>query len=89
VKSWSKINIIETFYVYLLIFIISFAFCYDDRTVEDMDMLIRNYLEKFAKIYPAIPMTPKMHFLRHFSKQLQEFGPLRLPSTHRFDAKNG
>ncbi len=54
-----------------------------------MDMLIRNYLEKFAKIYPAIPMTPKMHFLRHFSKQLQEFGPLRLHSNHRFEAKNG
>ena len=68
---------------------ITFSFCYDDKTVEDMDMLIRSYLENFAKIYPDVPMTPKMHFLRHFPKQLEEFGPLRLHSTQRFEAKNG
>ena len=73
----------------LSIISLTFSYCYDDKTVEDMDKEIKSYLENFSKLYLHVRMTPKMHFLRHFPQQLNNFGPLGFHSTTRFEGKNG
>ena len=68
---------------------ISFSFCYDDRTISELDIVIKDYLKTFSSLYEDVNMTPKMHFLCHFPQQMKEFGPLRLHGTFRFEHKNG
>ena len=47
------------------------------------------YLNTFKELYTEASITPKMHFLTHFPKQLEDFGPLRSHHCFRFEAKNG
>ncbi|RNA23839.1 hypothetical protein BpHYR1_039962 [Brachionus plicatilis] len=54
--------------------------------LHNMPIFLGKY---FKKLYPDVLLTPKMHFLTHFPKQMAEFGPLRLHSTFRFEAKHG
>ena len=68
---------------------LTFAFCFNDRTVEELDKEIKNYLSNFSALYPDKIMIPKMHFMCHFPLQLKNYGLLRFHSTFRFKAKNG
>ena len=63
-----------------------YSFVYNERTIREMRQLISEYLKQFRKLYPSINFIPKMHFLVHFPNQMDNFGPLRLHSTNRFEA---
>ena len=74
-----------------LINIINVCLCYyyDSTTILHLKSEIEKYLKSFKELYPDVQFTPKMHFLIHLPNQMKEFGPLRLHSTIRFEAKNG
>jgi len=82
-KNW------HNFLKLLSIINLTFSFCYDDRTISQLDIEIKMYLINFSLLYKDVRLIPKMHYLCHFSKQLKEFGPLRLHSTFWFESKNG
>ncbi len=79
----------ENFLRLISIINLTFSFCYNDRTINELDHEIKLYLVNFSLLYNDVKLIPKMHFLCHFPKQMMEFGPLRLHSTFRFESKNG
>lgn len=42
------------------------------EAVDILQMLIEDYLWQFNKLYPN-SMTPKMHYLLHFPRQIQQY----------------
>ena len=66
-----------------------FCFFYDDKTIEQLDKNINDYLENFKNLYKDVKFTPKMHYMSHFPNQCKNFGLLRHHSCFRFEAKNG
>ena len=58
-----------------LIQIINLVYCFvfNERTISELRNEIKIYLKNFKLLYPEINMTPKMHFLIHFSSQMKEF----------------
>jgi hypothetical protein len=53
-------------------------------TAAYLEVLIEEHHTRFKKLYP---ITPKMHFLVHFSRQILDFGPLIQTWTFRHEAK--
>jgi len=49
---------------------------------------IADFLHSFRQIYSVEKVKPKMHFMVHFPRQMQRFGPLRHHSTMRAEAKH-
>jgi hypothetical protein len=66
-----------------------FCFFYNELTVRQLDQKIVQYLKSFKKLYHHVNFTPKIHYLSHFSSQLENFGLFRNHTCFRFDAKNG
>ena len=60
----------------------------DDTTVGVLAEEIASFLESFCSVYSPEKVRPKMHFMLHFPRQLQMFGPLRHHSTMRAEAKH-
>lgn len=57
-------------------------------------LLLKTYVathnEQFVELYAdELPYTPKMHYLVHLVQQMSEFGPGRMQSCIRFEAKHG
>ena len=59
-----------------------------DYTRHDFEHLVSVHHKQFRLEYPKAPITPKMHYLLHFGKQIQEFGPGRVQWCMRFEAKH-
>ena len=52
-----------------------------------LQSLIQDFLEEHKRLYPAVNLKPKSHFLRHYPSEIMRFGPLM--KTIRFESKNG
>lgn len=68
---------------------LTFAFNYNEKTIENLRKEIRKFLENFIILNPNVNLTPKMHYLTHFPSQMREFGNPRHHSAIRFELKNG
>lgn len=49
---------------------------------------IKQYLELRISLFPDVMLKPKHHFLEHYPKLIQDFGPLRHMWTLRFESKH-
>lgn len=58
------------------------------ETVIDLRNLIETHLQSFRMDSPKATFPPKMHFLLHMVKQMQNFGPGRHQWCMRFEAKH-
>jgi hypothetical protein len=58
-------------------------------TIVTLRHLIAVHNQTFVQLYPDDSYTPKMHFMLHFPRQMEDFGPLRAHWCMRFEAKNG
>ncbi|XP_064473413.1 uncharacterized protein LOC135388048 [Ornithodoros turicata] len=53
-----------------------------------LEVQIQNFLTAFTQKYPAVPITPKLHYMVHYPRLIREFGPLRRFWTMRFEGKH-
>ena len=61
----------------------------DKTTAGNLELLIAQYGDAMADLYPEVSIKPKLHFLVHLPDQLEEFGPLKHQSAMRFEGKHG
>ena len=52
-----------------------------------VELLIEEHHSEFKRLYPNDSITPKMHFMVHFSRQILSYGPLVHTWTMRHEAK--
>ena len=45
-------------------------------TVEYLKLLVEEKLSMFKQLYPQSSITPKFHYMVHYSTQIENFGPL-------------
>ncbi|XP_074645846.1 uncharacterized protein LOC141902103 [Tubulanus polymorphus] len=57
-------------------------------TMTFLEILVTQHNQRFRDLYPAINITPKMHYLLHLPSQMAMFGPLRNHWCMRFEAKH-
>ncbi|KAL2099496.1 hypothetical protein ACEWY4_003890 [Coilia grayii] len=55
--------------------------------VSYLDFLISSFLTDFRRLYPN-NITPKVHYLLHYPRLIQEFGPPRAHWCMRYEAKH-
>ncbi|KAJ8048977.1 hypothetical protein HOLleu_01506 [Holothuria leucospilota] len=67
---------------------LSFAPRQNYQMVAYLNGLIEDFLHYFLMIFPDDGLTPKMHYLLHYSRQIEQFGPATNCSTIRFEAKH-
>jgi len=53
-----------------------------------MKVLIEDYLERRHRLFPAVPLRPKHHFMTHYAQLTLLFGPLIKLWTMRFESKH-
>ena len=66
---------------FLLLSTIASSVCAFSVTMDDaiyLAWIIEAYLELFHSLYPAVMMTPKMHYLIHLPDQIVMYVNLRL-----------
>ena len=68
--------------------VICFKPVVDETTAGVLQSEITQFLHSFCEIYSSERVKPKMHFLLHFPRQLQDFGPLRHHGTMRSEGKH-
>ena len=59
-----------------------------ENQVAWLQELIRDYLQQRCELFPDHPVTPKHHFLAHYSQLIIQFGPLIRVWTLRFESKH-
>ncbi len=52
-----------------------------------LNWLIEQFLQTFTALYPG-KMTPKLHYMTHYSRLISQFGPLRYLWGMRFESKH-
>ncbi len=52
-----------------------------------LQILIEGFLKDFVSLFPD-KFTPKLHFLLHYAKQMEQYGPLKYLWCMRFEAKH-
>lgn len=57
-------------------------------TITYLEGTVFDFLELYIALIPHEKLTPKMHYLQHYSKQIQKFGPLSSCWTLRYEAKH-
>lgn len=50
--------------------------------------IIEDFLKCYLQLFPDNGLVPKMHYLTHYSKQMEQYGPLINCTTTRFEAKH-
>lgn len=58
-------------------------------TMNTLKILIAEHHFNFIQLFPSAPFIPKLHFVLHFSSQMESHGPLRYQYNLRFEAKHG
>jgi hypothetical protein len=53
------------------------------------ELLYSNFLSEYKKLYPEIPVKPKMHFLVHLPTIVRQNGPQKVYWTMGFERLNG
>lgn len=61
----------------------------NQSTVILLKALVASHNSSFVRLYPDQSLPPKMHYMVHLPRQIEEFGPLRAHWCMRFEAKNG
>jgi hypothetical protein len=56
--------------------------------VAEMKVLIEDYIERRRRLFPAVPLRPKHHFMTHYAQLTLQFGPLIKLWTMRFESKH-
>ena len=56
-------------------------------TVEYLKLLVEEKLSMFKQLYPQSSITPKFHYMVHYSTQIENFGPLITSWTMRHESK--
>lgn len=56
--------------------------------LDQLDLDVQVFLKVFKETFPNANITPKMHFLVHFVKNIKNFGPLTNFSSLRFERKH-
>jgi hypothetical protein len=59
-----------------------------EESLNKMDKYVEYFLDRFKQSFPEESITPKMHFLCHYSKCIRRYGPLYRYSTMRFERKH-
>ena len=57
------------------------------ETVAYLSIIIEEHHYTFKKLYPDKSIIPKMHYMLHYAKQIQSFGPLIYSWTMRHESK--
>jgi hypothetical protein len=78
----------KTFLKLIQITLMTTSPCIVAETVQDLRNLIEDHHMQFKLEYPKASITPKLHFMCHLPKQLQDFGPGRFQWCMRFEAKH-
>lgn len=58
-----------------------------EDTAAFLKLLIEEHHSEFKLLYPGETITPKMHFMIHFSRQILNYGPLIHTWTMRHESK--
>lgn len=58
------------------------------ETIGYLEGTVIDFLELYSLLFPHEHFTPKMHYLQHYSKLIQYFGPLSNCWTLRYEAKH-
>ena len=67
---------------------IAFSPFADENTEGELQIQVESFLRGYNKLCQNISFKPKHHFMLHFVKQLQLYGPLRHSSVFRMEAKH-
>ena len=59
-----------------------------DNIRHELDHLVSVLHQEFWQEYPEAFVTPKMHYLLHFDKQLERYGPGRVQWCMGFEGKH-
>lgn len=59
-----------------------------DVKINQLEEMISAWIVKFVRLFPAKSVTPKMHYLVHYSDQIRRHGPLRYCWTLAFETKH-
>ncbi|KAJ8041305.1 hypothetical protein HOLleu_12090 [Holothuria leucospilota] len=57
-------------------------------TLIYLEDTVFDFLDLYKTLYPLEKLTPKMHYLQHYSRQIERFGPLCNCWTLRYEAKH-
>ncbi len=77
----------ELFSLLLKITSIAASWVIDRETVAYLSVIVEEHHYMFKKLYPHFTIIPKMHYMLHYSKQIQAFGPLTCTWTMRHESK--
>lgn len=58
------------------------------ETIAFLDSKISEHRDRFLAVFPEERLTPKHHFLEHYPRLIEEYGPLVGVWTMRFEAKH-
>ena len=82
-KHWELLLLGEEVVDLILPFTIS------DDTLDYFSETYFNFLTLFKKLYPSVPIKPKLHFLVHFASMVRKNGPPRVYWTMAYERLNG
>ena len=64
------------------------SFSISEVEVAILHSSIEDFLSFLRKVFPSFKLTPKFHYMLHYSEQTVRHGPLRHLWTMRFEAKH-
>ncbi|EEC09636.1 conserved hypothetical protein, partial [Ixodes scapularis] len=57
-------------------------------TIAYLRVLVSDFYSAFRQVFPEVNVIPKMHYLIHYARLIQLYGPLSKLSSMRFEAKH-
>jgi len=79
----------QNFIILLQILLLSITPVISLNTADTLEALVAKHNKNYVSLYSEESLTPKFHYLVHFSQQMRLFGPLRNHWCMRFESKNG
>lgn len=61
---------------------------HSNETIAYLESKISEHRHRLIDVFPAVHLSPKHHFLEHYPKLIESFGPLVGYWTMRFEAKH-
>jgi hypothetical protein len=81
-------NILELYVLLRKICSIILSQCLKVETLKKLNNYTEVYSTRFKKVFPEESITLKMHYLTHYSKLIESYGPLVKFSSIRFERKH-
>ena len=78
----------EIFLTYLTLVRLIISPSFKDAELTNLQSLIEQWLRKFKGHFEGIRITPKLHYLLHYSNEIRKHGALSSVSTLRYEHKH-